>query len=303
MNPVEIDKKIKSENQVYAPKPLPDNTEAGSSDKLKNIIETKNLTKMFNDKTVLDKINLSIEKGKTTVVIGPSGCGKTVLIKHLIVLLRPSSGEVYFSNKRIDNLPEKELNKVRTHFGFLFQGGALFDSLSVSENIIFPITQHHKITNWKQVDELVKNKLAMVGLDGFQNYYPANLSGGQRKRVALARAIALNPEVILYDEPTTGLDPIRSDIINELILKLQRELNITSIVVTHDMKSAYKVADRIVMLHNGKIIADGDTDHIKNHPHPVVQQFINGQVDEDDLALLRMKGSISQAQFLPSDFE
>jgi phospholipid/cholesterol/gamma-HCH transport system ATP-binding protein len=258
---------------------------------------------MFDEKVVLDKINLSIVKGKTTVVIGPSGCGKTVLIKHLIILLRPSSGEVYFNHKRIDNLPEQDLNKVRTHFGFLFQGGALFDSLSVSENIIFPITQHHKITDWKQVDELVKNKLAMVGLDGFQNYYPANLSGGQRKRVALARAIALNPEVILYDEPTTGLDPIRSDVINELILKLQRELNITSIVVTHDMKSAYKVADRIVMLHNGKIIADGDADHIKNHPHPVVQQFINGQVDEDDLALLRMKGSISQAQFLPSDFE
>jgi phospholipid/cholesterol/gamma-HCH transport system ATP-binding protein len=143
----------------------------------------------------------------------------------------------------------------------------------------------------------------MVGLDGFQNYFPANLSGGQRKRVALARAIALNPEVILYDEPTTGLDPIRSDIINELILKLQRELSVTTVVVTHDMTSAYKVADRIIMLHNGKIIADGNVEHIRNHPHPAVQQFINGQVGEDDLTILRMKGSISQAQFLPRDFE
>ncbi|MEJ2648471.1 MAG: ABC transporter ATP-binding protein [Sedimentisphaerales bacterium] len=268
-----------------------------------SIIQTKNLTKIFNRKDVLDRINLSVEKGKTTVIIGPSGCGKTVLIKHLIVLLRPSSGEVYFNHKRIDNLTEKELNKIRTHSGFLFQGGALFDSLSVSDNIIFPISQHYQITDWPKVQELVKTKLAMVGLDGFQNYYPASLSGGQRKRVALARAIALNPEVILYDEPTTGLDPIRSDVINELILKLQRELNITSIVVTHDMKSAYKVGDRIIMLHNSKVIADGDADHIRNHPHPVVQQFINGEVDENDLALLRMKGSMSQAQFLPRDFE
>ena len=269
----------------------------------KNIIEVKNIVKKFNKRVVLDKINLTIEKGKTTVIIGPSGCGKTVLIKHLIVLLRPTSGEVLFNNKRIDNLKEKDLNKIRTHYGFLFQGGALFDSLNVSENIIFPIRQHHKIHNWREIEELVKNKLAMVGLDGYQNYYPSNLSGGQRKRVALARAIALNPEVILYDEPTTGLDPIRSDVINELILKLQRELNVTSVVVTHDMTSAYKVADRIIMLHKSKILADGDADYIRNHPHPVVQQFINGQVDEDDLALLRMKGSMSQAQFLPSDFE
>ncbi len=293
MNPVEMNKKTKPESEIKMPPGIENNS----------IIETKNLTKIFNNKVVLDKITLSIEKGKTTVIIGPSGCGKTVLIKHLIVLLRPNSGEVYFNHKRIDNLKEKELNNIRTHFGFLFQGGALFDSLSVSDNIIFPIRQHYKITDLPQVEELVKTKLAMVGLDGFQNYYPARLSGGQRKRVALARAIAMNPEVILYDEPTTGLDPIRSDIINELILKLQRELNITSVVVTHDMKSAYKVADRIVMLHNSRIIADGNADNIRNHPHPVVQQFINGQVDEDDLAILRMKGSMSQAQFLPRDFE
>jgi phospholipid/cholesterol/gamma-HCH transport system ATP-binding protein len=143
----------------------------------------------------------------------------------------------------------------------------------------------------------------MVGLDGFQNYYPSNLSGGQRKRVALARAIALNPEVILYDEPTTGLDPIRSDIINELVLKLERDLSVTSVVVTHDMRSAYKVGDRIVMLHNGRIIADGDADHIRNHPHPTVQQFIHGQVSEDDLAVLRMSSDIASSQFLPRDFQ
>jgi phospholipid/cholesterol/gamma-HCH transport system ATP-binding protein len=267
------------------------------------MLTVKNLTKRFGTNVVLDNISLNIENGKTTVIIGPSGCGKTVLVKHLIVLLRPNSGEVYFKKHRIDNLSENDLNNIRTHYGFLFQGGALFDSLSVTENIIFPIRQHCKITDWKEVEELVKSKLAMVGLDGFQQFYPSNLSGGQQKRVALARAIALNPEIILYDEPTTGLDPIRSDVINELVLKLQKELGVTSVVVTHDMKSAYKIADRIVMLHNGKIIADGNADHIRNHPHPVVQQFISGQVGEDDIAVLRMSGAISQTQFLPRDFE
>ncbi|MFC1780663.1 ABC transporter ATP-binding protein [Planctomycetota bacterium] len=267
------------------------------------VLEVRNLVKKFGSKLVLDNISLSIEKGKTTVIIGSSGCGKTVFIKHLIVLLRPTQGEVHFNSRRVDDLPESELNRIRTHYGFLFQGGALFDSLSVRDNIIFPIKQHFQITDWNQVQEQVQSKLAMVGLDGFQNYYPADLSGGQRKRVALARAIALNPEVVLYDEPTTGLDPIRSDIINELILKLQRELGVTSVVVTHNMTSAYKVADRIIMFHNGKIIADGNADLIRNHPHPTVQQFINGHVSEDDLAVLRMSGSLSKAQFLPRDFQ
>ena len=279
-----------------------DNNPAAKT-KFNGAIVIKNLTKKFGDNVVLDDVSLTIEKGKTTVVIGPSGCGKTVLIKHLILLLRPSAGEVYFDEQRIDNLPEGELNKIRTHYGFLFQGGALFDSLNVAENIMFPITQHRQITDWEKVDAIVKTKLALVGLDGFQHFYPAKLSGGEKKRVALARAIALNPEIILYDEPTTGLDPIRADIINELILKLQRELGVTSVVVTHDMTSAYKIADRIIMLHNGKIIADGDTEYIHSHPHPVVQQFITGQVGEDDLATLRMSGTIPQPQFLPRDFE
>ena len=261
------------------------------------VISLKNITKRFDSNVVLDDISLEIEKGKTTVSLGPSGCGKTVLIKHLIVLLRPNSGEVYFKDKRIDNLPGRELNIIRTHYGFLFQAGALFDSLTVKENILFPIKQHYKLTEQSGINELVTTKLAMVGLDGFQDYYPANLSGGQRKRVALARAIALNPEIILYDEPTTGLDPIRSDVINELILKLQRSLGLTSVVVTHDMKSAYKIADRIVMLHEGKIVADGDADYIRKHPLDIVQQFINGKVSDEDLAALRKSGSISQFKF------
>jgi phospholipid/cholesterol/gamma-HCH transport system ATP-binding protein len=267
------------------------------------IIEVTNLTRRFNGRSVLDNISVAFEKGKTTVVIGPSGCGKTVLLKHLIVLLRPTIGQLLFKGRRIDNLAERELADIRRNYGFLFQGGALFDSLTVYENIIFPIQQHHVITDWEEVDKLVKHKLALVGLDGYQNYYPASLSGGQKKRVALARAISLNPEIVLYDEPTTGLDPIRSDVINELILKLARELGITSVVVTHDMNSAYKIADRIVMLHQGRILADGDADYIRNHPNPVVQQFIQGRVSENDLAALRLGGTKYETQFSKRDFD
>jgi phospholipid/cholesterol/gamma-HCH transport system ATP-binding protein len=255
------------------------------------IIVLNGLSKSFGKNVVIDDVSLTVEKGKTTVIIGPSGCGKTVLIKHIIVLLRPNSGEVYFHDRRIDNLPEKKLNAIRTRMGFLFQGGALFDSLTVYENIVFPVRQHYHIRNQKKLDELVKTKLAMVGMDGFQGAYPAKLSGGQKKRVALARAIALSPEVILYDEPTTGLDPIRADVINELILKLQKELGITSIVVTHDMASAYKIADRIIMLHNGKLLVDGNADQIRGHCDAVVQRFINGQAEEDDLKALRQSSA------------
>ena len=255
------------------------------------IIVLRNVTRNFGQNIVLDKINLAIESGKTTVVIGPSGCGKTVLVKHIIGLLRPTSGQVFFKGKRIDNLNEDQLGKIRVHFGYLFQSGALFDSLTVAGNILFPIEHFFKIPSQKEAEEVVKIKLQMVGMDGFQERYPSQLSGGQRKRVALARAISLSPEVIIYDEPTTGLDPIRSDVINELILKLKRELKITSVAVTHDMTSAYKIADRIVMLHQGKIIADGSADYIRDINNPVVQQFINGQISEEELEILRMRDS------------
>ncbi len=251
------------------------------------IIVLKNVTKKFGGNVVLKDISLDIQKGKTTVIIGPSGCGKTVLIKHMIILIRPSSGEVYFKGRRIDNLDEDELNYIRTHFGFLFQGGALFDSLTVEENIMFPLKQYNnKNFDLAAARKTVKQKLILVGLDGFQRYFPSQLSGGQRKRIALARAIALNPEVILYDEPTTGLDPIRADVINEVILKLRKELGLTSIAVTHDMTSAYKIADRIIMLHNGKIHADGDADYIRNHSDPVVQKFITGRLSREDISSL-----------------
>jgi len=267
------------------------------------ILVTRNLTKRFDNRVVLDNLSLAIEEGKTTVIIGPSGCGKTVFMKHLIALERPTEGEVFYRSERIDDLEESELAKIRTKYGFCFQMGALFDSLTVYENITFPVHQHYTITDYKKLDGLVKQKLALVGMDGFQNYYPASLSGGQKKRVALARAIALTPEIILYDEPTTGLDPITSDVINELVIKLREELKATSVVVTHDMKSAYKVGDRIIMLHNGRIIADGDADYIRHHPHDIVQQFIHGRVGEAELTALRLGGTRFETQFTPDDFK
>jgi phospholipid/cholesterol/gamma-HCH transport system ATP-binding protein len=267
------------------------------------ILVTRHLTKQYNGEVVLDNISMAIEEGKTTVIIGPSGCGKTVFMKHLIALERPTSGKVYYRGSRVDNLDEHQLSKIRTKFGFCFQMSALFDSLTVYENITFPVLQHHNVSDYKKLNDLVKHKLALVGMDGFQNAYPASLSGGQKKRVSLARAIALNPEVILYDEPTTGLDPITSDVINELVIKLKEEVDATSIVVTHDMKSAYKVADRIVMMHNGRLIADGDAEHIRSHPHDVVQQFINGRVGEAELAALRLGGTRFKTQFGPEDFK
>jgi phospholipid/cholesterol/gamma-HCH transport system ATP-binding protein len=253
------------------------------------IIELRGVSKRFGALTVLDGVNLSIARGKTTVVIGESGTGKSVLLKHLVALLRPDSGEVHFHGRRIDDLSEQELVESRKRFGFLFQMGALFDSMTVAENVAFPIIQHgDQNLASNDLDELVAQKLRMVGLDGLQSRRPGELSGGQKKRVALARAIALSPEVVLYDEPTTGLDPVRADVINELIIKLNRELNVTSLVVTHDMTSAYKVADRIIMLHHGKIIADADATWFKSCDDRRVRRFVDGKADEQDLKALDM---------------
>ncbi|HYE21617.1 MAG TPA: ABC transporter ATP-binding protein [Tepidisphaeraceae bacterium] len=250
------------------------------------LIELRNVSKAFGRLVVLDDLSLSIEAGHSVVIIGASGTGKSVLLKHIVGLLRPDSGEVYFDDHRIDTLRESQLMDVRQRFGFLFQMGALFDSNTVGENIAFPLIEHtHKSPD--EVKQLVAEKLAMVGLPGIESKMPAQLSGGQRKRVALARAIALGPEVILYDEPTTGLDPVRSDVINQLILKLQKELKVTSITVTHDMASAFKIADRIVMLHEGTIKFDGTPAEIQASADPIVKQFVSGEAGEAELAGLR----------------
>jgi len=251
-----------------------------------SLIELRHLHKSFGRLVVLNDVSLDIEAGKCLVIIGASGSGKSVLLKHIVGLLQPDAGEVWFNGDRIDTMTSRELNDVRLHFGFLFQMGALFDSMTVAENVAFPLVEH---TSKKpdEIREIVKHKLAMVGLPDVGGKMPGELSGGQKKRVALARAIALNPEVILYDEPTTGLDPIRSDVINELILKLQRELNVTSIVVTHDMNSAFKIADRIVMLYDGKIIFDGTAGAVKNTDNEIVRRFVLGEAGEQELATLR----------------
>ena len=252
-----------------------------------SLIELRNVHKRFGRLVVLNGVSLSIDEGQSLVVIGASGSGKSVMLKHIVGLLKPDKGEVWYDGRRIDTASEREMDQVRQEFGFLFQMGALFDSLSVEENVAFPLVEHtHKAA--AEIAGIVKQKLAMVGLDGTQKKMPAELSGGQRKRVALARAIALGPRVILYDEPTTGLDPIRSDVINELILKLKRELNVTSLTVTHDMNSAFKVADRIVMLHEGRIVFDGTVDDIKQSENPDVKRFVQGEADERELATLKM---------------
>src|SRR5581483_7532865 len=249
------------------------------------LYELRHLHKSFGRLVVLNDVSLDIEAGKCLVIIGASGSGKSVLLKHIVGLLQPDAGEVWFNGDRIDTMTSRELNDVRLHFGFLFQMGALFDSMTVAENVAFPLVEH---TSKKpdEIREIVKHKLAMVGLPDVGGKMPGELSGGQKKRVALARAIALNPEVILYDEPTTGLDPIRSDVINELILKLQRELKVTSIVVTHDMASAFKVADRIVMLYEGKLIADATPDGIRNSSDSRVKRFVQGEASEQELDVL-----------------
>lgn len=250
------------------------------------VIELRNVSKRFGALEVLRNVDLKLHAGQTTVVIGESGTGKSVLLKHIIGLLKPDEGEVWFKGERVDHFSDRERNKSRVKFGFLFQGGALFDSMTAGQNVGFPLREHTRKSR-AEIDLIVAEKLHRVGLDGIQAKKPAELSGGQRKRVALARAIALDPEVILYDEPTTGLDPPRADVINELILKLKRELNVTGVVVTHDMTSAYKVGDRLVMLHAGRFIADGTPEEIRASTDSRVRRFIEGRAGDDELRDLR----------------
>jgi phospholipid/cholesterol/gamma-HCH transport system ATP-binding protein len=239
------------------------------------MIEIIDLYKKFDGHQVLDGVNLRIKTGETTVIIGRSGCGKSVLLKHIIGLLKPDSGHILIDGKDVTRMDEKELNVLRMQFGMLFQGAALFDSLDILENVGFGMIEHTKSGN-EAIRKRVKECLELVGLKGIEHKKPAELSGGMRKRVGLARAIALRPHIILYDEPTTGVDPIMGDSVNDLIVELHNKLKVTGIAVTHDMTSAYKIADRIAMLYNGKIIAQGSPEDFKNTADPVVKQFITG---------------------------
>ncbi len=252
------------------------------------VIELLDLSMRFRQQSVLRDINLTITKGQTVAIIGESGCGKTVMLKLMIALLKPSRGKVRFDGRDMATLREHELSQTRLRFGFLFQMAALFDSMTIFDNVAFG-PREHEMYDPGTLARVVDERLREVGLPpGLEQKKPAELSGGQRKRVGLARALALNPEVMLYDEPTTGLDPIMSDVINELILQTQRTKKTTGVVVTHDMKTVSKVADRVVMLYplaqlgrdEPQVLYDGAPEGLEDHPDPRVRQFVRGEAGE-----------------------
>jgi len=239
-------------------------------------IRVVNIHKSFGENHVLRGVHLDVQQGESMVVIGGSGSGKTVLIRCIIGLVQPDEGEIYVDGMEITSLNEQELNEIRKKFGMLFQAGALFDSLPVWENVGFGLRQHTQL-NEEGIRKIASEKLALLGLKDIEDLMPAELSGGMKKRVSLARAIAMEPEILLYDEPTTGIDPVIADAINELIIRMREKLSVTSIAITHDMKSAYKIADRIAMLYQGKIIEVGTPEEIRNCSNPIVQQFVEGK--------------------------
>jgi phospholipid/cholesterol/gamma-HCH transport system ATP-binding protein len=238
------------------------------------MIEIRNLHKSFGNNAVLKGINLNIETGETIVIIGRSGCGKSVLIKHIVGLLEPDEGYVKVGGKIVSDLNEKELYQLRKKFGFLFQGAALFDSMTVEENVGLPLVESESRYTTKDVKEVVEEKLSIVDLLGIHKLKPAELSGGMKKRVGIARALITNPEYILYDEPTTGLDPIMSDSIDNMIKELADKLNVTSIVVTHDMYSVKNVADKVAMIHNGVIHFVGTPEELLKEEDSIIVDFI-----------------------------
>ncbi|MBI4721791.1 MAG: ABC transporter ATP-binding protein [Candidatus Stahlbacteria bacterium] len=240
------------------------------------MIQIINISKSFNGHKVLDKVNLEVKEGATTVIIGSSGCGKTVLLKHIIGLIRPDEGEVIVDGLKVSNLYGAELFKFRERIAIVFQGSALLDSLTVADNITLGLREHTKLSK-AELSKIVDEKLALVKMEGTQNLMPSSLSGGMKKRVAIARALAMNPEYILYDEPTTGLDPITADKIDELICDLKKTLSITMMIVTHDLISAYRIADKIAMLAGGKIIFEGTSSEVKHCKSEEVRKFVYGR--------------------------
>ncbi len=244
----------------------------------KTKIEIKGVEKSFGDIKVLRGVDLEIREGDITVIIGRSGEGKSVLLKHIIGLLRPDRGEVCIDGENISVLRGAELNRIRSKFGMLFQSAALFDSMTVGENVAFPLKEHTQLSG-AEIAERVSEKLHLVGLDGIEGRMPSQLSGGMQKRVGLARAIVREPEILLYDEPTTGLDPILSDSIDRLIVHMEQSIDITSVVISHDIKSALEYAHSVAMLHEGKIIAHGTPQEIMAEEDPIVRQFIAGTAE------------------------
>jgi phospholipid/cholesterol/gamma-HCH transport system ATP-binding protein len=240
------------------------------------MIEIQNLWKSFGENHVLKGLNLKVENGETIVIMGQSGCGKSVLLKLIIGLLKPDKGKIIIEGMDIVEFDRRKLQEIRMNFGFVFQQSALFDSLNIRDNVAFGMLQHTSLSE-ELIDERVKECLFLVDLENIEDKLPQELSGGMKKRVAIARAICLNPKIILYDEPTTGLDPITADAINKLIKKLHDKTKVTSIVVTHDIKSAFSIGDKIGMLYDGKIIEIGTVEEVKNTQNPILKKFISGE--------------------------
>ncbi len=249
---------------------------------LEPVIEVRDLVHKFGERTVLNGISFTVEKGDTMIIVGSSGCGKSTLLRHIIGSLRPTSGSIKIFGEEMTGMSASELDKLRLRFGMNFQSGALLQSLTVGENVSLPLIENSHV-DAGIVELVVKMKLELVGLTGFEHLKPAELSGGMRKRVALARAVALDPELLFSDEPTSGLDPIMTAVIDQLMLDLTRKLNMTAVVVTHDMTSAFRIGTKMIMLgvgeRAGSIIASGSPDEIANHSDPEVQQFIRGEAD------------------------
>lgn len=269
---------------------------AGSLNGSGPLVELRDVDVVFNRHAVLRSIDLTIPRGQTLAIIGESGCGKTVLLKTIIGLVRPTRGTMHFDGKDLARLSDQELTRERTRFGFVFQGAALFDSMTIGQNVSFPLREHTS-TGEHEIQEIIVSRLAEVGLpESIVSKKPAELSGGMRKRVGLARALALNPELMLYDEPTTGLDPIMSDVINELILRTREQHPVTSVVVTHDMRTARKVADRVIMLYplsrlsadESQIVFDGPPQQLDKASDPRVTQFVNGEAGERLMEMRKM---------------
>ncbi len=246
------------------------------------IIRLEGVSKSFGRTRALQDITMEVPRGGTTVVLGPSGCGKSVMLKHIIGLLKPDSGRVFYEDARIDRMREPELVEIRKRVGFLFQQGALFDSMTVGQNIGFALREHTDLP-WTERRRKVEHMLELVGVPGTADRMTSELSGGQQKRVALARAVILEPDVVLYDEPTTGLDPIRADVISRLILRLQDRLSLTSVVVTHDIQTAFKIADSMVMMKDGRILLGGPPSLFKNSDDEAVRRFLEGEASPEEL--------------------
>ncbi len=241
------------------------------------MIELVDIHKSFGKHQVLAGLNLTIADGRTTVIIGRSGGGKSVLLKHIIGLMKPDRGQVLVDGVDMTRLNDRELNDIRKKFGMLFQEAALFDSMTVGENVAFPLREHARLKE-KEIREIVADRLRAVGLTGVEEKMPSELSGGMRKRVGLARAIALHPQIVLFDEPTTGLDPVMAEAINQLIMETQKRFQLTCIVISHDLQSIFRIGHQIAMLYEGVIIAHGTPEEIRASRDPVIEQFLAGSI-------------------------